>query len=126
MSGSGVYCDFGECVEMPGGKLICDLLPDCGCVGSVMRLTYFRTLEALAVDTLQGEARVDWDALRGSLGWTVDERLFYAVMLLLDDRDLIEHGTSIRVPWITNKGREALALMRDHWKPLLDPQEPSC
>jgi hypothetical protein len=109
---SDVECEFGNCVELSGGKLICDLLPDCGCVGHVMKRTWLAALSAL--DDEPG--KIDWNAFLELFEFKRDERLFYAVTLMLEDRDLIEHGVSIRCPWLTNRGREALALMREHWK----------
>lgn len=37
----------------------------------------------------------------------------YCVLALLDDAELIEHGTSIRNPWLTVAGRVFLQALRD-------------
>jgi len=103
-------CEFGPCVEMADGKMLCNLLPDCGCAGATMRKAYQRALELLEKNNLE--------ALHAEFKLDAEPRLFYSVLMILDDRDLIDHGSSIRCPWLTERGEEALRLMREHW-----PQE---
>jgi hypothetical protein len=104
-------CEFGDCVQLKDGAWLCMLLPDCGCIGDVMRKAYVSVLETLSVDGIER-----WNKLMAELGFDADPRLFYALTSLLDDRDLIEHGSSIRCSWLTERGKEALALMKEHWK----------
>lgn len=41
-----------------------------------------------------------------------DTGLFYIVFGQLDRCDLIEHGTSIRCPWLTEKGKDFLSALK--------------
>lgn len=106
-----MHCDFGECVKLSDGKYLCGLLPDCGCAGDLMLRTYKSALEALDAEP----GKVDRNAVHRTFKLETEPVLFYAVFMILDDRDLIEHGSSIRCSWLTDRGREALALMRTHW-----------
>jgi hypothetical protein len=50
------------------------------------------------------------DRLRALIGWedSDDEAHFWNYLYILDHFDLTEHGTSCRVGWLTDKGRDLL------------------
>lgn len=107
------FCSIGPCVELKSGRSLCNVLPDCGCAGE----GFMRGIYAKALTLVEAQ---DWDGLRKEFRLDDEPRLYYAVLMILDQFNLIEHGTSIRCSWLTEEGKEFLAAARKHW-PELQP-----
>lgn len=76
----------------------------CGCSDMSSMIAEIRRL--LEWHEQETGARVSFSELYSSEG------LFYLMAGLLDDCGLSEHGTAIRHPWLTDRGRELLSALR--------------
>lgn len=106
---SGTWCRFGWCPAMPDGSPVCDVLPHCGCVDSVVFSVWLEMLETCDVQNVGYEER---EARRAALGC---EKLTWVTLLCLDAAGLIEHGGNIMSSWRTEKGEMFLKLAKTHW-----------
>jgi hypothetical protein len=81
----------------------------CGCVCDDRGSLWLFKLLALFYE--DDHSQVPWDKMQVTVrkycGWTDDAvpPLFYMAMTILDNLELVEHGTAIRCSWITPKGR---------------------
>ena len=86
-----------------------DELGICGCGDpEATRLHAIETLESMNSVGADGKLRdLDWSKFQ------YEDRNQMLVLALLDSKGLIEHGTTIRCSWLTEKGREVLAGLRE-------------
>lgn len=100
--------EYGECSWDDMDELVSvGMLGFCGCVGDEPI--------AKARDVMKDLDRTDdnwirWDELVAR-HFGGDEAYGYFVLQYLDRRGLVEHGTSIRSSWLTEKGKECLEAM---------------
>jgi hypothetical protein len=83
-----------------------DVLPGCGCgrPADVLHL-YARIMAFVA------EGKGDWWTAVPAMISEDPEAAAYALIYVLDDRDLLEHGSSVP-GWLTDKGKAWLAAYR--------------
>lgn len=78
-----------------------DELQFCGCVET-------EAIISIIVKLMQDfENKIDYK--HRSLSFDSDAALYYLIVDKLEHLDFIEHGTSIRFPWLTQKGKDWLA-----------------
>lgn len=98
----------------------------CGCSEDTAPWVYeffIQWLDELAKDTEEGyDAASDIFSAHHKL-WSTDQKtIFYLVNGILDSCGLMEHGISVRYPFVANQYREAF---RNRWQalPATDPYE---
>ncbi len=91
-----------------------DLIPTCGCGDpeSVCELVHW-TLEMFAHEWTDERTDFMIRAL-GMEGEGTRDAMFWAFIGWFHDKNLIEHGTTVRGGWLTDRGRELLAFLNEH------------
>lgn len=92
---------FNEPIDIQ--KFLYTELGFCGC--TEFRPAILRLIELLKWVKQKNEIR--YDKLYNSAG------IYYLLVHSLDQVGLIEHGVSIRFPWLTDKGEELLAALQN-------------
>lgn len=90
--------EYRDCWKLSDGRWLCELLPYCGCFDP--KADYQKVLACCEEEKQAGYPRDDYHQM---------------LLLCLDDRGLLEHGSAIRYSWRTPFGDEVLAAMRSHW-----------
>jgi len=91
----------------------------CGCAEDTESWVYeffIEWLDELVKDTKEGYDAAHKIYLANSDTWTADQKtIFYLVNGILENRGLMEHGISTRLPFVTDHYREAF---RNRWQAL--------
>jgi hypothetical protein len=93
----------------------------CGCAEDTPLWVYeffIEWLDEIAKDTKEGYDNAHKFYMKNSDSWSADQKtIFYLVNGILDNRELLEHGTSTRLPWVNPSYREEFKL---RWQALDD------
>lgn len=94
-------------------------LPTCGCGMPDEIVTLFRDALRHYVDnnTNDNPSRTLAQSVEAQRVYETsfkDERLFWLTVYALNDADLMEHGGSARVGWVTDRGKRYLALLEKY------------
>lgn len=89
-------------------RILSDKFGDCVCSETEILINdLIILLEHLSVDI---EQRMHYSKLFKELGY------YYVLTGILNDIEMIEHGTSIRFPWLTEKGKVFLNDLKTYKK----------
>lgn len=92
---------FGTPIKVQ--RFLYDKLGFCGC--TEFRPAILRLVELLK--WVKQRDNIQYDKLYNSAG------IYYLLIHPLEQADLIDHGVSIRVPWLTDKGEELLVALQN-------------
>lgn len=92
-------------------------IPSCGCgipdeIAEVVHWTL--TMFGLDPDTRDDAATDSFKRWLGNNAGGLREVMFWVFLSALDDKGLLEHGTTIRYSWLTDTGRAFLDFLNEH------------